>query len=140
MNNSSAQEDCLTISSDIGFIAQEVNTVLSDTITISNGTGSGSSYYYNTGAGASGSSGTISISGSGYTIASGSTVTLNDVNTTSFNWKMPEEFIDAFPDYDRVEKMCKEYPGLAIAFEKFKTVYKLVKDDYDTPKDKRPKP
>ena len=137
MNNSSAQEDCLTISSDIGIIAQEVNTVLSDTITIS----SGSSYYYTAGVGGIG---TIAISGSGsaggYTIASGSTVTPNDVNTTSFNWKMPEEFIDAFPDYDRVEKMCKEYPGLAIAFEKFKTVYKLVKDDYDTPKDKRPKP
>jgi hypothetical protein len=101
-----------------------------------------SSNYYFTGAGIGGSGNTITISGStgGYTIASGSTVTLNDINTTSFNWKMPEEFIDAFPDYDRVEKMCKEYPGLAIAYEKFKTVYSLVKDDYDTPKDKRPKP
>ena len=145
MNNSSAQEDCLTISNDgavsgsYGFIAQEIDSVLTDTITLTSGTGS--SYYYNTGAGVGGS-GNITISGStgGYTIASGSTVTLNDINTTSFNWKMPEEFIDAFPDYDRVEKMCKEYPGLAIAFEKFKTVYKLVKDDYDTPKDKRPKP
>ena len=147
MNNSSAQEDCLTISNDgavsgsYGFIAQEIDSVLTDTITLTSSTGS--SYYYNTGAGVGGS-GNIVISGSGsasgYTIASGSTVTLNDVNTTSFNWKMPEEFIDAFPDYDRVEKMCKEYPGLAIAFEKFKTVYKLVKDDYDTPKDKRPKP
>jgi hypothetical protein len=100
---------------------------------------------YNTvigyGAGAVGSSGTISISGgSGYTIASGSTITLNDINTTSFNWKMPEEFVDAFPDYNRIEKMCKEYPGLAIAFEKFKTVYNLVKDHYDTPEDQRPKP
>jgi len=128
----------LTISSsDVGFIAQEVNTVLSDTITISSGTGS--SYYYNTGAGAAGGMGTISISGGGYTIASGSTVTLNDINATSFNWKN-EEFVDCLPDFDKVEKMCKEYPGLAIAFEKFKTVYKLVKDDYDTPKDKRPKP
>ena len=53
---------------------------------------------------------------------------------------MPEEFVDAFPDYDRIEKMCKEYPGLAIAFEKFKTVYNLVKDHYDTPEDQRPKP
>jgi hypothetical protein len=145
MNNSSAQEDCLTISNDgavsgsYGFIAQEIDSVLTDTITLTSGTGS--SYYYTAGVGGIG---TIAISGSGsasgYTIASGSTVTINDVNTTSFNWKMPEEFIDAFPDYDRVEKMCKEYPGLAIAFEKFKTVYKLVKDDYDTPKDKRPKP
>ena len=53
---------------------------------------------------------------------------------------MPREFIDSFPEWSRVEKMCEEYPGLKIAFEKFKTVYKLVKDDYDTPKDKRPKP
>jgi len=36
--------------------------------------------------------------------------------------------------------MCDEYPGLKIAFEKFKTTYKLVKDDYDTPKDKRKTP
>jgi hypothetical protein len=53
---------------------------------------------------------------------------------------MPQEFVDSFPEWARVEKMCEEYPGLKIAFEKFKTVYKLVKDDYDTPKDKRPKP
>jgi hypothetical protein len=36
--------------------------------------------------------------------------------------------------------MCEQYPGLKIAFEKFKTTYYLVKDDYDTPEDKRPKP
>ena len=148
MNNSSAQEDCLTISNDgavsgsVGIIAQEIDSVLTDTITLTSGTGS--SYYYNTSAGFSSNNITISGTGSanGYTIASGttSTVTLNDINATTFSWKMPEEFVDAFPDYDRIEKMCKEYPGLAIAFEKFKTVYKLVKDDYDTPKDKRPKP
>jgi hypothetical protein len=51
-----------------------------------------------------------------------------------------EEWIHKFPDWTRVEDMCKEYPGLAIAFEKFKTVYKLVADDYDTPKNKRAKP
>ena len=53
---------------------------------------------------------------------------------------MPQEFIDCFPEWSRVEKMCEEYPGLKIAFEKFKTTYKLVRDDYDTPKDKRLKP
>jgi hypothetical protein len=139
MNISSVPLTYSTTSSDVGIIAQEIDTI-SDTITLTSGTGS--SYYYNTGAGVGGSSGTISISGggSGYTIASGSTITLNDINATSFNWKMPEEFVDAFPDYDRIEKMCKEYPGLAIAFEKFKTVYNLVKDHYDTPEDQRPKP
>jgi hypothetical protein len=53
---------------------------------------------------------------------------------------LPEEWVNTFPEWDRVEKMCQEYPGLRIAFDKFKTVYKLVKDDYDTPKDKRAKP
>jgi hypothetical protein len=36
--------------------------------------------------------------------------------------------------------MCDEYPGLKIAYEKFVTTYKLVKDHYDTPEDQRPKP
>ena len=142
MSNSLAQTNYLTTSSDVGIIAQEID-IISDTITLTSGTGS--SYYYTTGAGSGGfSSDTITISGggSGYTIGAvgSSTVTLNDINTTSFNWKIPEEFVDAFPNYDRIEKMCKEYPGLAIAFEKFKTVYNLVKDHYDTPEDQRPKP
>jgi len=143
MNISSAQQDYLTTSSDTGVIAQEASVCL-DTITLTST--DSSSYYYNTGVGGAGlSSGTFTISnsGSGYTIGavgSSSTITLNDINPTSFNWKMPEEFVDAFPDFDRIEKMCKEYPGLAIAFEKFKTVYNLVKDHYDTPEDQRPKP
>jgi hypothetical protein len=69
-----------------------------------------------------------------------SSITLNDISATSFVWKSPEEWVDCFPDYDRIQKMCDTYPGLKIAFEKFKTTYKLVKDDYDTPKDKRKTP
>jgi hypothetical protein len=140
MNNSSVQQDYLTISNDgavsgsTGFIAQEIGPILSDTITLSSGTGA--SYYYNTGAGIS-SNGTISISNGGVGIGS---TTISTISTSNFNWKMPEEFVDAFPDFNRIEKMCKEYPGLAIAYEKFKTVYNLVKDHYDTPEDKRPKP
>jgi hypothetical protein len=72
-------------------------------------------------------------------IGTGTYVINNGMNTTSFNWKN-EEFVDCMPDFNRIQKMCKEYPGLAIAFEKFKTVYNLVKDHYDTPEDKRPKP
>ena len=122
---------------DTGFIAQDISTVLTDTITLTSDTSS--NYYFNT------STDTVTIGGgTGYTIgavgSSSSTITLDDISTTSFNWKMPEEFVDAFPDYNRIEKMCKEYPGLAIAFEKFKTVYNLVKDHYDTPEDQRPKP
>ena len=124
MNISSVPLTYSTTSSDTGFIAQDMSTVLSDTITISGG---GTGY-------------TIGPNVGTYTIATSGTVTLDSINTSTFNWKMPEEFVDAFPDYARIEKMCKEYPGLAIAFEKFKTTYKLVKDHYDTPEDKRPKP
>lgn len=67
--------------------------------------------------------------------------TISSIDTShSFTINLPEEWVNCLPDFYRIEKMCKEYPGLAIAFEKFKTVYKLVKDDYDTPKDKRHKP
>jgi len=141
MSNSSAPTTYSTISNDgavsgsVGFIAQEIDSVLTDTITLSSGTGS--SYYYTTGAGIGGTTGTISISNGNYSIGS---TTISTIDTSNFNWKMPEEFVDAFPDFDRIEKMCEEYPGLAIAFEKFKTVYNLVKDHYDTPEDQRPKP
>jgi len=139
MTTSSLPQDWLTTSINDAMIVAGGAGV--DTITLN----TGSSYYY-TGSGAGGSSNTITISngGTGYTIGSGvggagNTITLDDISTSSFNWKN-EEFVNCMPDYDRVQKMCKEYPGLAIAFEKFKTVYSLVKDHYDTPEDKRPKP
>jgi hypothetical protein len=83
---------------------------------------------------------TINSSG-GIGIGSGATVTLNGAGT-GYDWSQsfPVDFVNAFPDWDKVEKMCEEYPGLKIAFEKFKTTYKLVVDHYDTPEDKRPKP
>jgi hypothetical protein len=112
-----------------------------DTITLN----TTSSNYYFTGAGIGGSGNTITISNggsgsSGFTIGgAGNTVILDNISTTSFNW-INEEFVNCMPDYNRIQEMCKEYPGLAIAYEKFKTVYSLVKDHYDTPEDKRPKP
>ena len=101
------------------------------------------SYHYST-AGAIGSGISISgAAGSTYTISglSGNTVnTISSINISDFKINLPEEWVDCFPDFDRIEKMCEEYPGLKIAYEKFKTTYKLVADHYDTPKDKRPKP
>lgn len=146
MNISSAQIDYLTTSSD---------TITLSDITISNG--AGSSYYY-TGGGAVGSgTSTITLTGggSGYSIGgAGSTITFTGASGTTgiiaqdiasidpniFTWKEPEDFVDRMPDLTRIKKMCEEYPGLKIAYEKFVTTYKLVKDDYDTPEDKRPKP
>ena len=78
----------------------------------------------------------------GGTIPSLTTSQINSItiDTSAFKINIPEEWINQFPDFDRVQKMCEEYPGLKIALEKFKTVYKLVKDHYDTPEDKRPRP
>lgn len=84
--------------------------------------------------------GTITLTGASYSVGtsgSGGTFTLPDLAT---EYRVSEEFVNCLPDFTRIQKMCNEYPGLAIAFEKFKTTYKLVKDDYDTPKDKRLKP
>lgn len=136
MSISSAQIDYLTISSDNNITLNSGYDVTNDTITITN-TGSSSTAYY-TGSFGGITTGTISVSttGTGYTVGG-----LTGAGSTSeFIWKSPEEFVDAFPDYNRVQKMCEEYPGLKIAYEKFVTTYKLVKDDYDTPEDQRPKP
>ena len=65
---------------------------------------------------------------------------ITSIDTSSFTINFPEEWVNCFPEFKRIEKMCEEYPGLKIAYEKFVTTYKLVTDHYDTPKDKRPKP
>jgi hypothetical protein len=76
-----------------------------------------------------------------YTFASGasSMVGVNSVSidNSSFIFNLPEEWVDAFPDWDRVQDMCKQYPGLDVALRNFQTVYNLVKDDYDNPVPKR---
>jgi len=121
------------------FSAQDSYSItLNDTVTVDT-----SSWGNFTAGGAGGSSiDTITISGgagSSYTIGSGAGVIAQDIST-AFTWKLPEEFVDAFPDYAKVQQMCEEYPGLKLAYEKFVTTYKLVRDHYDTPEDQRPKP
>ena len=108
------------------------SSISSDTITLTSSTGS-----YMLGSGINSSSSTITISGSG---SSGSTFIGGvgaGISASEFIWKSPEEFVDAWPEYERVQRMCEQYPGLKIAYEKFVTTYRLVKDDYDTPKDQR---
>ena len=82
---------------------------------------------------------TVSVSGSVgaggvYTISATDTITLNNYE---FNWGDSKEFVDSFPVWERVQDMCKKYPGLEIALRNFETVYKLVKDDYDNPTPKK---
>jgi|TARA_B110000259_G_scaffold51587_1_gene60731 hypothetical protein len=42
----------------------------------------------------------------------------------------PELWSEALPDVYTVNNMCEQYPALAKAYENFKTVYKLVEQDY----------
>jgi hypothetical protein len=81
---------------------------------------------------------TISITGGGsgitYTTLASDTITLN--TDYRINWGSSVEFVDSFPDWQRVQDMCKQYPGLEIALRNLQTIYTLVKDDYDNPKDK----
>jgi hypothetical protein len=133
----------------ISNITVKDNTV--DTITLTN-TGAGYSPYMYSSTGASCLTGSYTIGTSlcntisynnGSTISticpSNSTINIGAIDTsTMFSWG--EEWKDRFPAWDRILDMCEHYPGLKIAFEKFKTVYKLVRDDYDTPENKRPLP
>ena len=48
------------------------------------------------------------------------TLTLND----------PVEFEDHMPDVAKIEDMCNDYPALAQAYEKFKTIYAMVHQDW----------
>jgi len=75
----------------------------------------------------------ISITGSSY----GDTYTIQVPTEYAFNWGDAQEFVDSFPDWQRVQTMCEKYPGLKIALQNFQTVYTLVKDDYDNPKDEK---
>ena len=113
--------------------------VLLDNITISNG---GTAYSIGNTSGTY----TSNYSGQGATVGGITSIgTINNIGIpggagNTFTWAGQVEFVNCLPDFDRIEKMCEEYPGLKIAYEKFKTTYKLVADHYDTPKDKRPKP
>jgi hypothetical protein len=119
--------DTITITnSDYSTITLSDPISLSSTYTITGAVGSGSSVYNYS---------------PGFTVGGAASFgTISSIDTSQFTISLPEEWVNSFPDFDRIEKMCKEYPGLKIAYEKFVTTYKLVADHYDTPEDKRPKP
>jgi hypothetical protein len=125
---------------------QTYSITSSDTITLDTSTWANISA-------AAGSMDTITITGGGYSIgAAGSTYTttyssgagatvggITNIGAISgVSWAIPEEFVNCLPDFERIQKMCEQYPGLKIAYDKFVTTYKLVKDHYDTPEDQRP--
>ena len=66
------------------------------------------------------------------------TSTISSINNIgSFNWSGGKDFIDKFPEWDRIKSMCNQYPSLEIALRNFETIYQLVKDDYDNPTPKK---
>ena len=40
------------------------------------------------------------------------------------------DFKDTMPDLTRIKNMCNHYPALKKAYENFKTIYKMVEQDY----------
>ena len=83
---------------------------------------------------------TFSISESDYTvdtidissIASSAvdTITLEDSHwADKITWDIVE-FEDGMPSVAKVEDMCKDYPALEQAYEKFKTIYAMVHQDW----------
>lgn len=64
-----------------------------------------------------------------YTIDTGSEYTFNTSDyTVSLD---PEvEFENSMPSAHRINEMCKHYPALNKAWENFKTIYKMVDQDY----------
>lgn len=71
----------------------------------------------------------LSVSGTDYILSTDTTINLDGLSSSTFVFDRTE-WKDCFPDFNTVEKMCEEYPGLAKAFENFKTVYKMVEQDW----------
>ena len=131
MSNSSQPPTYSTTLNDVGFTAQEISTVLSDTITLTGSYSSSDTITLTSGL-------TYTYSNSpagGLTTTSIPSLTINDINPITFNWGT--DFVDKFPEWDRIKAMCKQYPSLEIALRNFETIYQLVKDDYDNPTPKK---
>jgi hypothetical protein len=47
------------------------------------------------------------------------------------SWITNIPFENSFPEWEDFQGMCKEYPGMAQAYEKLKTFYDLCKDEWE---------
>ena len=65
-----------------------------------------------------------------------SNISLEDTHwADSITWNQIE-FEDSMPSVAKVEDMCKDYPALDKAYENFKTIYKMVHQDWKGKNDK----
>jgi hypothetical protein len=78
--------------------------------------------------------GDITITGDSLAAYDGmSWTSINDLTIDTINLDdimKPVEFEDHMPDVAKVEDMCNEYPALAKAYENFKSIYKIVHQDW----------
>lgn len=54
----------------------------------------------------------------------------NTIDLSNIIINEPVEFEDTMPDVAKVEDMCNNYPALAKAYENFKSIYKMVHQDW----------
>jgi hypothetical protein len=73
------------------------------------------------------------------TTASISAINSIDVSTLlNGNWTLNHvDWVDAWPDFNKMKKMRDKYPALDKAMEKVVSIYNMVKDDYDNPVPKK---
>lgn len=58
------------------------------------------------------------------------TISDNTINLDNVSIIQPVEFEDQMPDVAKIEDMCNDYPALAKAYDNFKTIYKMVHQDW----------
>lgn len=58
------------------------------------------------------------------------TITDNTIDLDNISIIQPVEFEDRMPDVAKIEDMCNDYPALEKAYDNFKTIYKMVHQDW----------
>lgn len=58
------------------------------------------------------------------------TISDNTIDLNNITIVEPVEFEDRMPDVAKIEDMCNDYPALEKAYDNFKTIYKMVHQDW----------
>lgn len=73
----------------------------------------------------------LTITDSDYTFTLDDTINIDNIlSGSTVNTGFGTEWIDHLPAMSVVQDMCKHYPALEKALKNFKTVYKMVEQDY----------
>ena len=73
---------------------------------------------------------TTLTSGNDYTISNSKYTFSDSDGNIVINTHEPVDFEDCLPGFEKIQSMCKEYPGLDKAFDNFKVTYKIVHQDW----------